>query len=234
MQAYQIKADGELQEDGKISPTRGGIAAHLTVCNGNIYVANYMTGTTIRMEDKMFIHHGSGPDLKRQENPHPHCIISDPEKKYLYVADLGADRIITLTPELELLSETVCPGGSGPRHMVFSLDGKYLYCLNELSSTITVFSRKEHTLILEKEVSVLPTEYQGISTAAAIRLSADGKHLYASNRGHDSICVLTCNGEQLQPVQWIPSGGKSPRDIYIAENICCVPMKIQTMLSAFG
>lgn len=219
VQAYRIKDGGELQVYGKIGATRGGIAAHLTVHKGNVYVANYMTGTTIRLEDKMFIHHGNGPELKRQENPHPHCVILDPQKKYLYVADLGADRIVTLTPELELVSETVCPSGSGPRHMVFSLDGKYLYCINELSSTITVFSRKETTLILENSVSTLPPEYQGSSTAAAIRLSADGKYLYASNRGHDSICVMACEGKLIKPIQWIASGGESPRDIYLCGNI---------------
>lgn len=215
VQAYQINEKGELLKCGKTGATRGGISAHLTVHEGKIYVANYMTGTTIRMEDKIFIHHGTGPVLNRQEQPHPHCVISDPQKKYLYVADLGADRIVMLTPDLQLVSETVCPGGSGPRHLVFSPDGKYLYCINELSSTLTVFSHKESTLIIENSVSVLPDGCQKNSTAAAIRISEDGRYLYASNRGHDSICVMACEGKQVQPIQWIASGGESPRDIYI-------------------
>jgi 6-phosphogluconolactonase len=109
--------------------------------------------------------------------------------------------------------------GSGPRHFAINLSGSYLFVLNELASTIAVFEIDLSTgAVNEKQtISTLPEDFQGENTAAQILVSEDGRFLYASNRGDDSIVQFSIEADDgsLVPVEWIPSGGKTPRNFAI-------------------
>jgi 6-phosphogluconolactonase len=105
--------------------------------------------------------------------------------------------------------------GSGPRHGIFHPSGAYAYVLNELASTVDVFKFLDNGPAFKKiqNISALPKGRKVDSIAAAIRISPDGKFLYASNRGHDSIAVFKIlKTGLLEFIEAVPSGGKSPRD----------------------
>lgn len=219
VQSYKIDGSGELCAVGSTIATGGSIASYILSFHGNVYVTNYISGSTALMPDKLIFHRGCGPVSGRQSSSHPHCVIPGPDGKYLFVADLGADRIHKLTLALEPAGETVCPSGSGPRHILFSGDGRFAYCVNELDSSVSVFSNVENTLSFVASVSSLPEGWKGENAASAIRISAEGKYLYVTNRGHDSICVFRCCGAGLKAIQWVDSGGKSPREMNIFGHI---------------
>ena len=167
-------------------------------------------------EKKIIGFDGSGPNHDRQSSSHPHCVIPTPDGKYLCIVDLGTDSIHVLTKRLEPVSEIAMPAGSGPRHLVFSPDGKYAFCITEMKSSICVMRYENGNSEFISEVSSLPPEFSGESCAAAIRISDDGRHLYASNRGDSSIAVFEVDGPELKNPLFVPCGGSSPRDIFIS------------------
>ena len=219
---FTIKKDGSLSSDSKIVSTHGAIAAQILAYNGCVYVANYISGTTIRLPDKMVVHHGKGPDPLRQDAPHPHCVVSTPDGEHICVADLGTDTIYVFDIELNLVSKTKLPEGVGPRHMVFSLDGRYTYCCNELASSVSVLEYSGGTLKYLFSYPTLPYKWEGKNAAAAIRIDETGPYLLVSNRGHDSICVFVISDDKLVQTNFIPSGGHSPRDFYLVNNFLLV------------
>ncbi len=145
-------------------------------------------------------HKASGVIQRRQEAPHVHSVVLNPKNTFALVADLGADRLTVLafaqnTGFLTLLpdrSVQTAPG-AGPRHSVFSANGKYVYVANELNSTVEVFSFDVHTgrLTPLQTISTVPNDYAGINYPADIHLCPDGKFLYVSNRGHESMAVFS-------------------------------------------
>ena len=192
--------------------TDGIVACHLSVCDGDVYAVNYLSGNIVQVGKKT-VTHTSSPDCKpgRQDMPHTHCVIPSPDGAYLLCADLGLDRIVTYDRELNPVASCQAPRGCGVRHLVFSHDGKYLYCANELESTVGVYAYEAGRL------TYLSTTGCQIGTednyAAAIRLSADGTRLYVSQRGEDVISVLEVNGKDLRHLCNLPAGGRWPRDI---------------------
>lgn len=171
-----------------------------------------------------FIQHtGHSVNPQRQTHAYAHSIITDPSNRYAIVCDLGLDKVFvyrfdaqtgTLTPNDPPFA--AAHPGSGPRHPAFSPDGKYLYVIHEMGSIITQFAWDGNAGTLKElaTVSTLPPDFKGTSTCAEIQILANGKFLYASNRGHDSIAVFAiapADGS-LTPIQWIPSGGKTPRN----------------------
>ncbi|MCL2878607.1 MAG: lactonase family protein [Treponema sp.] len=162
---------------------------------------------------------GSGPVRNRQNCSHAHSFTFAPDGSYGLACDLGADRIMPYTAENNALVPMpyFCSApGSGPRHLVFSPDGKLVYCVNELNSTVDVLSCCKGVLQRKQTVSTLPEGCVQVNTTAAIKLSADARFLYVSNRGHDSIAVFAVDKAgllQLEAV--IPTGGKNPRDFAI-------------------
>lgn len=215
--AYPILPDGGLGEPEKPVLTRGSIASYVLWYRGSLYATNYIQGTTIRLPDRMVVHTGSSVHPVRQQCAHPHCIVPVPGTDALAVADLGTDRIYFFDADLNLLSTTQMPAGVGPRHLAFTPEGETCFCVNEMASTVSVLNRQGNTLRLLASYSTLPSDFAGESSASAIRLSADGKRLYVSNRGHDSVCVFAVDGERLSPMGWIPSHGSSPREIYLTD-----------------
>src|SRR5260370_9531160 len=181
----------------------------------------------------------TGPNKERQESPHAHWIETTTGNRLIYVADLGLDRVLiydfdaatgTLTPSEPLppngiptkrahqpLSATVSPG-AGPRHVAFSPAGSIIYVLSELQSTVTVFVLEAlHGFFNAQQISTLPKGYSGRNDAAEIAFHPNGKFLYTSNRGHESIAVFAVDPSNgtLTSVAHVPTGGEEPRPFAI-------------------
>ena len=213
MCSCRISEDGTLSEPDAVQSTRGEVACHLCVLDGNVYAVNYSSGSVIRFPNLVAAHHGHSVHPTRQEGPHTHCIVPTPDGQYLAVCDLGLDKIILYDRGLQPVSEVSTPAGSGPRHLVFSDDGREAFCACELSSSLCVFSYHAGTLEFLYEVPCLPADHRGESYPAAIRY-LEGR-VYVSNRGHDSVTVFERAGERFSPVRRIPTQGSYPRDFDI-------------------
>ena len=161
--------------------------------------------------------------LKRQTSPHAHYVGITPDHKYLYSVDLGADKIIMyefINEKLQetSLSQSVIPG-SGPRHMIFSHDGKYCYLVNEIANSIMVYQYEDGHFTLIQVIHCVPRHFHGFSSAAAIHMTSSGKHIIVSNRGHDSIVLYRVNQETGKiTLLYMVHTGKGPRDFNIIDD----------------
>ena len=199
-----------------------------------IFAANYHVGSTASylLENKVIIeklsavhHKGLGPDLlKRQTSPHAHCVGITPDKQFVYSVDLGADKIMMYHYHQGILLEdphytlSVVPG-SGPRHMIFSKDGRFAYLTNEIANNIMVFKYVEGHFSLIQAIHCIPRHFKGFSSASAIRLTTTGEHLFVSNRGHDSIAMYRVNTETGKlALLYMVHTGKGPRDFNIIDD----------------
>ena len=196
--------------------TDGVVACHLSVCGDDVYAVNYLSGNLVRVGKKS-VAHLPADDCKpgRQDAPHPHCVIPSPDGTYLLCTDLGLDKIVVYDRELNFVSEWKAPRGCGVRHIVFSHDGDYVYAVNELDSSVSVYSYDNGSLQL------LSTYSSEISCphnlAAAIRLSPDGRRLYVSQRGEDVVSVFeVCNRAEIRLLTSFSCGGRGPRDICLS------------------
>jgi len=205
-----------------------------------MFVANFMSGTvavfpvdaegrvTGEEPAQVIQHTGSGPRTDRQEAPHAHQTVVSPSGRWVLAVDLGTDSVYVYAYDsdsgrLSAHSHVKLPGGSGPRHLTFHSSGRYFYLLNEISWTIAVCSWDEATGVGEAgpEISSRADADQAKSDhawCAAIRLSADDRFLYTSNRVDDTIAVfsITDDGATLRPVEVVPAGGAWPRDIVLS------------------
>lgn len=171
-------------------------------------------------------HHGSSVNKERQEGPHAHCVILDSSNRFAFASDLGLDKVMiyrfdAVTGKLRPAKEpwAQLEPGAGPRHLTFHPKGKYFYVINELSSTLTAFDYDplHGTLRSMQTVSTLPKDYSGPNNCADVHVSASGKFLYGSNRGHDSIVVFAVNENtgKLEYLEHASTGGKTPRNFTI-------------------
>lgn len=166
-----------------------------------------------------------GPNAKRQEKPHPHSITYSPDGHFLYVCDLGLDRVAAYrydpaAARLTAAGDTATAPGDGPRHGKISADGRFLYVINELASSLTSYAIDPATGALRRlqSLSTLPAGFTGESICAEVRLSPDGRFVYGSNRGHDSLAVFARDAAQgtLTLVEVVPCGGKHPRNFALS------------------
>ena len=172
-------------------------------------------------------HHGSSINKDRQESGHAHYINMDPTNKYAFAVDLGKDQVIRYKLDLEkgkLVSEDPQSAydskpGSGPRHIAFHPNDKYAYLIHELGSTVSAlaYDANNGTFKEINTLSALPEGWKGENTAAAIHLLPNGKFLYGSNRGHDSIVVYSIDEATggITLVEHVSAQGKGPRDFEI-------------------
>jgi 6-phosphogluconolactonase len=198
----------------------------------HIFVANYGSGSVavlpvasdgrLGKASDVVQHEGKSVNPQRQEGPHAHCVTLDPANRFLFVCDLGLDKVMIyqfdaqngkLTPN-EPAFAAVAPG-AGPRHMVFRPDGRFAYVINELNSTVTTYAYDANagTLSELQTVSSLPEKFDGPNTCAEIGIHPSGKYVYASNRGHDSVVLFAVDREKgtLTYVEAQSTGGKTPR-----------------------
>lgn len=161
-------------------------------------------------------HHGSGP-LPEQDSAHVHFTTVAPDGR-LAVVDLGNDTVTTYAVSAggQLSDERTLtlPAGYGPRHLVFHHRLPIAYLLGELSSQVSVLNYADGTFTLGQTWSTIPADWHAFNGAAAIRLSADDRFLYTSNRGHNSLTVyaVAATGTSLTQVQQISTAGDFPRD----------------------
>jgi 6-phosphogluconolactonase len=202
----------------------------------NLLVANYTGGTVavlplaadgrLQRPTTVLHHAGSGPDKARQEGPHAHAITLDAAGRFAFEADLGTDRVYAYRFDADAgrlepnePAETALDPGSGPRHLAWHPSGRYLYALNELRSTIAVFryDAARGSLAAIQTVTTLPAGFTGPNTAAEVIVDGNGRFLYSSNRGHDSLAVFTVDERtgKLTPAGHIPTGGRTPRHFAI-------------------
>lgn len=172
-------------------------------------------------------HEGSSADPDRQDRPHPHSSFYSPDGRFLLVQDLGIDRIVSYavdTNQQKLIraSEVELQPGAGPRHLTFHPNGKWAFVINELDSTITSFAYDAENggLTALETVSTLPADYDGDNGCAEITISQDGRFIYGSNRGHDSIVVYAVDEETglLKLVQHVSVEGGHPRHFALTPN----------------
>ncbi|MEI6366473.1 MAG: lactonase family protein [Planctomycetota bacterium] len=233
--AYRIlNHEGELKLLNRQS-ARGSAACFLDIdsTGHTLLVANYSTGSVASLpiaadgslgEVASFCQHtGSSVNASRQKEPHAHSIVKSPDNRFAYAADLGTDRILcyrldpttaTLTPNDPPFGTS--PAGAGPRHLAFHTNARYLYAINELTNSVSVFAYDAKTGALSEQqtISTLPPDFTGTSYCADLKISPDGRFLYGTNRGHDSIAIFRIGDDaQLTNVQIVPSRGKGPQNI---------------------
>lgn len=234
--AYHVTDDGGL-EFFHFESTGDGGAAHLAVHpSGNFLLTAQYGGGSVSLlpldgegipGPAVVTEHegGSGVVEGRQDSPHPHWCGYSPDGKYAFVPDLGMDGIViyAVDPDKPTITrhgfaESV-PGG-GPRHMRFSNDGKFIYLLNELSLSVTVFSwdsasGKTKLLSTTPALSEDAKAAESFNSAAEILVHPAGPHVYSSNRGHDTVTVYRIGkgGAALEVVQVQPIRGAFPRNI---------------------
>ncbi len=143
---------------------------------------------------------GSGPNEERQEAPHPHAVVFDPAGQYLATADLGIDTVQVFRLDssglLEPVSEASLAPGAGPRHLAFLPDGRFLYVMNELNATVTVFAYDAASGMTGDEIQTAPSvpeDFADAKRSAEIAVDPSGKFLYASNRGADDATAPVAN-----------------------------------------
>ncbi|MFJ9690828.1 lactonase family protein [Kitasatospora sp. NPDC101183] len=166
---------------------------------------------------------GREPEGDLLTAPHAHMAAPSPDGRFLLCTDLGTDRIHVYAFEgasgrLRPHGTVQLPGGRGPRHLVFHPAGRYVHVVNELSSTLTVCTWDAASGSLEAVAELETRQDPGSPTvnyAAAVRLSADGRFLYTTNRGDDAIAVHAVreDGASVELLATVPCGGVWPRDI---------------------
>lgn len=200
-----------------------------------VVVANYLTGSVASLPVKAdgslgeavsFVQHvGSSVDPARQKEPHAHSIVVSPDNRFAYAADLGLDQVLSyrldattakLSPNDPPFAKT--PPGAGPRHLAFQPGGKQMYVINELSNSVTVFDYNAHSggLAERQTISTLPKDFNGKSYCADLKITPNGRFLYGTNRGHDSIAAYEIGDDgRLTLVSIEPSLGKGPQNLAI-------------------
>ncbi len=204
---YERDDEGNLRQIGEKLNTGGVVPCHIDASDKGAYVVNYLSGNVRRLGGKTVAHEGCGVHPTRQSSPHTHCVKIAPDGNVL-VTDLGIDTVFVYTKDLDLISSAKVPDGFGARHIVFSENGKTVFCVNELVSSVSVFDYSDGVLTPKQTYPAAP-KVEG-NTAAAIRLVGD--KLYVSNRGHDSVAVFTVVGDKLEFEKYISSYGSEPRD----------------------
>lgn len=236
--SYRIAADGQLQYLNR-QPSYGFAPCYVSVSENKQYVmaANYVGGTVVvypvtadgSLEEasSRLTFKGSGPHAE-QEASHPHCIIPAPGSTWIYVADKGTDRVmgfeLTTDGQLKPTQQGFIQvaAGAGPRHLAFHPSLPVVYLVNELNSTVDVFRLNPENGALSglETHPTLPDAYSGFNACADIHVSPDGKHLYASNRGHNSLAIYRIQPQtgSLEHIGWEATQGDFPRNFMITDD----------------
>jgi 6-phosphogluconolactonase len=211
---------------------KNGVREALDPSGKYLVVANYSSGSvavlpvgpdgTLKDQHQLVQLPGEpGPHKVEQQSSHPHDIVFDPSGHFVLVPDKGLDRVFVfrfdgatgkLTPTEQ--GSIQSRPGAGPRHVAFHPKLPIAWVLNEINSTMATyrFDPESGSLKPLQVITTLPTDFTGYSTAAEVSVSPNGNHVYASNRGHDSIAIYSTNAEGLlSPAGWQPTEGKDPR-----------------------
>jgi 6-phosphogluconolactonase len=192
---------------------------------GNVTVFPVQTDGSLGAATDMKQDVGSSVNRERQKGPHAHFIMLDSTNRFAYSCDLGTDKIMIF--RFDARNGKLLPGapqwvrvkpGAGPRHLAFHPSGKYVFVLNELHSTVTAFARDQGKGRLKElqTLTTLPKDFTGENTSADIHVSPNGRFVYCSNRGHDSIAGFGINPRGgLSPIGHEFTRGMTPRNFAI-------------------
>ncbi len=211
----------------------GGQPAHIMIHPNGKYLlsANYTGGTvavfpiqadgSLGSATQIVSHFGDlGPNSGRQEAPHPHMVLVDSTGKYVLVNDLGLDAVIvyafdTESGKLTEINRIDAKPGSGPRHLAWHPNGRVVYSIHEFSNSITTYNwfASSGDLNTVQEASTLPSGFKGNSACAEVLVDKEGKFLYASNRGNDSIAIFSIDPTvfTLTLLGLVHTQGRTPR-----------------------
>jgi 6-phosphogluconolactonase len=223
---------GELKLLGKIA-SLGAMPAYVSLDQRGRYalVANYQGGSVAvfpvsesgdLLAPSAFVDHNEASRKAGSQKPsHAHAIRVSKDNQFAIAADLGLDQLLVyrFDETRGLLGSHQPPAaqlkpGAGPRHLSFHPNGKWLYVANELDSTVTAFSYQDGGLDDLETMSTLPAGFAGRNSPAEILVDQEGRFLYVSNRGHDSIAVFAIDSAsgRLTAIEHIPTGGRTPRN----------------------
>ncbi|MEP6991089.1 MAG: lactonase family protein [bacterium] len=197
-----------------------------------VLVANYVSGTVavlpvrrrggIGKATQVVQQAGTGPVTDRQAGPHAHCVVTHPSNRFVLAADLGADRVFVYHFDSQTgslahvaASDAVLAPGTGPRHLAFHPTLPLVFVSGELNSTVTAFRCDARTgaLTAAQTISTLPPGASGENFPADVHVSPNGRTLYVSNRGHNSVAVFSiAPSGALALEQSMPTGGDWPRN----------------------
>lgn len=218
--------------DQQLSGGKNPCYVSVTKSGKYVFVGNYSSGTlaefpvksngSIDSASQVIAHTGTGPNKQRQEGPHVHSTVLSPDNKYLFVPNLGIDKVMIydvnkntgkLTPALAPFAAT--DSGAGPRHFEFSHNGKYAYLITEMAGKVVAYRYGSGRLVKLQTISILPKNFTGEIGAADIHASQDGKFLYCSNRGTaNNITIFSINPVtgKLAVVGYQSTLGETPRN----------------------
>ncbi|OBQ74402.1 lactonase family protein [Mesorhizobium erdmanii] len=220
-------------------PSLGSITAHNTITRDGtkLLVANYGMGeggpdraVAVYGFDRdgalspplaSVSHKGTGPNAARQERSHAHSVTETIAGGAAIVADLGTDRLVSYRIEqdgnLTKLADSALPSGAGPRHLALHPNGRFVFVMNELDSTVVSMVLDEATgkLSVIDAKPAVPAEARDSNHCADIQISPDGRFIYGSNRGHDSVVIMAVDQQTgtLGLVGYVPCGGATPRNL---------------------
>ena len=237
LSAYSIdKKNASISIINSISTGSSGPCHLMTDSSGSILLAaNYAGGASTlakinndgSLDDDVQVinHQGSSINPERQMEPHAHSINISPSGNYALVPDLGTDKVVIY--KIDKVAKKLEPNdppfvkvtpGMGPRHLEFHPNGKVVYVIHELGAHISVFDFDDQNGNLSEiqTISTLPLNYDQKS-CADIHISPDGKYLYGSNRGHDSLAIYKVleDGRKLENIDFQSTLGKTPRNFAI-------------------
>ncbi len=231
------RASGALKLLNTVS-SKGAAPCHVSLDRTGrwLFVANYDSGSVAAYpvqssgalgEASAFVQHrGSSVDKERQSGPHAHMALTSPDNRFLFVPDLGLDQVVVY--RFDAVKGALAPNhpafwktepGFGPRHLAFGNGAHFAYVLGELAAAVCVFRFDAASGGAEpvQTISMLPDRYAGAKSAAEIAAHPNGRFLYASNRGHDSIAIFGIDPAtgKLTAVDRVPALVKTPRNFAI-------------------
>ena len=234
VESYAVHPDSlELLSQSK---SGGAAPCFVNVDNeGNVLVANYNGGNVGllnlqndgKLSDLLNVSQHEGSDITdRQKGPHAHSAWFAPDKNTIISADLGTNQLWFSKIEDQKLVNTPpdtlgMEPGAGPRHLAFHPNKKWIYVISELNNSVTqIVKDSDSSYTRKNSYSTLPEDFTGESACADIHISSDGKFVYASNRGHNSITVFEVNNEDgsLAPIQYESVHGNWPRNFALSPN----------------
>ena len=209
-QPNQVVVDPSGQVAVTVNYTSGTMAAYKLEPDGKLGEAFF----TVKHQGK--------PLSAAQPGPKQHGVQFSKDNKYMFIADLGLDRVYTYN--FDAAKPSITPfdppyvsthAGAGPRRIQMSPDGKFLYVDHETDSEVGVYAIDGGNLKEIQVVSTLPLDFKGRNSTAEIIIADDGRHLYVGNRGHDSVAIFTIDPKtgMLSNLENVPSGGKTPRNL---------------------
>lgn len=252
--AFRYTSDnGKLKQLNK-KDTKGNDPCYVINDDKNVICANYGMGTidvfsknadgSIDEITQTVKHQGGSINKSRQQSPHAHMVYFSPDKKYVFATDLGTDKIYLYSynpnggsKTLELKQTIDAKPGSGPRHLAFNPNGIFFYVLGEIDASLTAYSYINGRIEKIQQTTIASIESECENAAADIKLSRDGKFIYATNRGTSNTITVfkTHSNGKINFVQQVSTEGEEPRSIIVdpKDNFVLVANQKSNMVTIF-